>query len=178
MIGKKINALRKYKGLTLQQVSDAANLSIAFLSQIERGLASPSVSSLASIARALEVSPSYFFPPPPSNGLVVRGYARQPFHMDNSEITYARLGGDFEERLMEPLFVTYPPRYVSERFAHVGEEFVYVLEGQLVIQLGDTKYELNSNDSIHYSSQHVHQIENPTDLPVHAIFVNTPRLLD
>lgn len=178
LIGKKIGSLRKHKGLTLQQVGEAAGLSVAFLSQVERERASPSVSSLASIASALEVSPSYFFPPPPSNGLVVRRYSRQPFHMDDAEVVYARLGGDFEGRAMEPLFVTYPPGYVGETFAHQGEEFVYVLEGQLLILLGETEYVLNANDSIHYSSRHMHRAENRGDLPVHAIFVNTPKLLD
>ncbi len=59
MIGKKINTLRKAQGLTLQQLGTASGLSASFLSQVERGLASPTVVSLAQIARALGASPTY-----------------------------------------------------------------------------------------------------------------------
>lgn len=178
MIGKKIASLRKSKRLTLQQMSEAANLSIAFLSKIEREQASPSASSLASIARALEVSPAFFFPPPPQDGLVVYSYTRQPFRINDLELTYARLGGDFPDRTMEPLCVTFPPGYKGEAFGHVGEEFVYVLEGQLIIELNHTEHTLNVNDSIHYNSMHPHRAINRTDRPTHAIFVNIPKLLD
>ncbi len=177
MIGKKVNALRKSKGLTLQRVSALSGLSVAFLSQVERELTSPSVSSLANIARALEVAPSYFFPPPASNGLLVRSYARQPFQMDDADVTYARLGGDFEKRNLEPLFVTYPPNYSSEESSHVGEEFYYVLDGQLIITLSGTRYTLNDHDSIHFSSEEKHQIQNCREVPVHLIAITTPTLL-
>ena len=177
MIGKKLNTLRKSKSLTLQQVSNLSGLSVAFLSQVERELTSPSVSSLASIARALEVAPSFFFPPPASNGLLVRSYARQPFHMDDAEVTYARLGGDFSQRSLEPLFVTYPPHYESEESSHPGEEFYYILDGQLIILLENTSHMLNVNDSIHFSSETKHQLQNNREVPVHLIVVTTPTLL-
>ena len=178
MIGKKLNALRKRKGLTLQQVGDAAGLTPAFLSQVERELTSPSVSSLASIARALDVSPSYFFPPPHGNGAAIRSYARQPFCLDHAEVVYARLGGDFPTRTLEPLFVTYPPGYVSEASTHAGEEFYYVLSGQLVITLHGEEYRLNAEDSMHFSSKLPHQLENQADIPVHVVAVTTPTLLE
>ena len=165
-------------GLTLQQVGEASGLSPAFLSQVERELTSPSVSSLASIARALSVSPSFFFPPPHGNGLLVRNYARQPFRMDDADVVYARLGGDFEARTLEPLHVTYPPNYVSEESAHSGEEFYYVLSGQLVVCLDGEKHKLNAEDSMHFSSKHPHRLENPRDVPVQIIAVTTPTLLE
>ena len=178
MIGKKINGLRKRMGLTLQQVGEASGLSPAFLSQVERELTSPSVSSLASIARALDVNPSFFFPPPHGNGLLVRGYGRQPFQMDHAEATYARLGGGFEARTLEPLHVTYPPNYVSEESTHVGEEFYYVLNGQLVVFLDGEEHKLNAEDSMHFSSRHLHRLENRGDVPVQVVAVTTPTLLE
>ena len=178
MTGKKINTLRKRMGLTLQQVGEASGLSPAFLSQVERELTSPSVSSLASIARALDVSPSFFFPPPHSNGLLVRGYARQPFQMEHTEAVYARLGGDFEERMLEPLYVTYPPNYTSEVSTHTGEEFYYVLGGQLTVCLDGEEHKLNIEDSMHFSSKRLHQLENRGEVPVHVVVVTTPRLLE
>lgn len=178
MIGKKLNALRKRKGLTLQQLSDGSGLSPAFLSQVEREQTSLSVSSLASIARALEVSPSYFFPPPQRNGTVVRGYDRHPFRMDEAEVIYARLGGSYEGRTLEPLIATYPPGYLSELSSHRGEEFYYVLDGQLVVTLDDDEYVLHANDSMQFSSTLPHRLANPGETPAHVIAVNTPTLLE
>jgi transcriptional regulator with XRE-family HTH domain len=178
MIGKRLHALRKRKRLTLQQVSAASGLSSAFLSQVERELTSLSVSSLASIAAALDVSPSYFFPPPSTNGSLVRGYARQPFRMDHAEVVYARLGGNFAGRTLEPLFATYPPAYVSEESSHRGEEFYYVLSGQLVVEIDGEEHKLDSDDSLHFSSERPHRLANHSESPVHVIAVTTPTLLD
>jgi transcriptional regulator with XRE-family HTH domain len=178
MIGKKLNTLRKRMGLTLQQVSDSSGLSSAFLSQVEREQTSLSVSSLASIARALQVSPSFFFPPPQGNGLVVRGYDRHPFRMDDADVIYARLSGSYEGRSLEPLVATYPPGYLSELSSHQGEEFYYVLDGQLVVTLGDEEHALNGNDSMQFSSMNPHRLANRGETPAQVIAVNTPTLLE
>jgi transcriptional regulator with XRE-family HTH domain len=178
VIGRKIHALRKAKEMTLQQLSDASGLSASFLSQVERDLASPTVISLAHIAHALGVGASYFFPPPPSEDLVVRSYERHPFRLEQGRVVYAKLGGDFAGRALEPLLVTYPPKFESEVFSHEGEEFLYVLEGQVKVFLDDNEYCLNAHDSMHFLSQHVHRLENPNDTPAQVIFVNTPKFLD
>ncbi len=177
MIGRKLQSLRKGKGLTLQQVSDVSGMSVSFLSQVERELTSPSVASLASISRALDVNVSFFFPPPHSKNKLVPSYAREPFQMDNTDVVYARLGGDFDDRTLEPLFAAYPPHYQGEDLSHLGEEFYYVLQGQLVIVMEQEEYKLNPNDSIHFSSRHKHRIENRGDVPVHVVAVTTPTLL-
>jgi transcriptional regulator with XRE-family HTH domain len=178
MIGKSVRALRKRRRLTLQQVSAASGLSAAFLSQVERELTSLSVSSLAGIAKALDVSPSYFFPPPSSNGALVRGYARQPFSMDHADVVYARLGSAFEGRTLEPLMATYPPEYVSEESSHDGEEFYYVLSGQLVVVVDGEEHRLSADDSLHFDSRRPHRLTNQSDSPVRVIAVTTPTLLD
>ena len=178
MIGKRLRTLRKSKRLTLQQLGEAAGLSAAFLSQVERELTSLSVSSLSSIAQALDVSPSYFFPPPVGNGLLVRGYARLPFRMEHAEVVYARLGGGFEGRTLEPLLATYPPGYVSEVSRHRGEEMYYVLSGQLLVEIDGDEHRLDTDDSLHFSSERPHRLANRSDSPVHVIAVTTPTLLD
>lgn len=178
MIGKKINTLRKAQGLTLQQLSNASGLSVSFISQVERELASPTVVSLAQLAHALQVSPSYFFPPPPSEGCVVRSYARHPFQLEDAAAIYARLGGDFSGRQLEPLLANYPPHFASEEFSHQGEEFLFVLRGNLMISLDGNEYCLDVGDSMHFHSSHVHRVENRGDSPTQVIFVNTPPYLE
>lgn len=177
MLGTKVNALRKAKGLTLKELGESANLSASFISQVERGLASPTVISLAQIAHALGVGPSYFFPPPPQDGPVVRSYSRHPFQVAEAEVFYARLGEDFSDRVLEPLVTTYPPGFVSEEFRHPGEEFVFVLEGQVVFVLSGVEYVMTSGDSIHYPSDQPHHLENRGEHPVHMVYVTTPPFL-
>lgn len=177
MIGTKVNALRKAKGMTLQQLGESAGLSASFLSQVERGQTFPTVISLASIASALGVSPSYFFPPPHSSGPVVRSYERHPFRVQEGHVVYARLGGDFEGRQLEPLLVTYPPRFESEVFNHVGEEFCILLEGKVIFTIDGAELALAPGDSMHFRSDCTHRVRNPTDEPAQLIFVNTPPYL-
>ncbi len=178
MIGKKIHTLRKAKGMTLQQMSDVSGLSVSFLSQVERDLASPTVTSLVNIAHSLEVQASYFFPQPPEENLVVRSYERHPFKLEDGKIVYARLGGDFEGRTLEPMLVTYPPEFESEWISHPGEEFIYLLEGQVKVFFDALEYTLNPHDSMHLPSNHSHRICNSYSIPAQVIFVNTPRFLD
>ena len=178
MIGKKIHSLRKAKKMTLQQMSDLSDLSVSFLSQVERDLTSPTISSIVNIAHALDVQTSYFFPQPPGKDLLVRSYERQPFKLEDGQVVYARLGGDFEGRTLEPLLVTYPPGYESEWVSHPGEEFLYVLEGQVNYCFEELEYNLNPRDSLHIPSNHNHKLSNPHTVPVQLIFVNTPRLFD
>lgn len=178
LVGQKIHALRKAKGLTLKQVSDLSGRSVSFLSQVERNLTSPTVTSLAQIAHALGVGASYFFTPPPREGQVVRSYAHQPFRLEDGEVVYARLGAEFEGRTLEPLLVAYPPHFASETSSHEGEEFLYLLEGQVMIFLEEQEYTLNPGDSMHFASRHTHRVVNPCDVPARILFVNTPKYLD
>ncbi|MCA9836987.1 MAG: helix-turn-helix transcriptional regulator [Trueperaceae bacterium] len=178
MIGKKIHTLRKAKHMTLQQMSEISGLSVSFLSQVERDLASPTVTSLVNIAHALGVQTSYFFPQPPSENLVVRSYERHPFKLEDGKIVYARLGGDFNGRTLEPMLVTYPPQFESEWISHPGEEFIYMLEGQVKVFFDELEYCLNPHDSMHLPSNHSHRICNSYNIPAQVIFVNTPRFLD
>lgn len=177
VIGHQIRVLRKRRGMTLQQLGEAAGLSAAFLSQVEREMTSLSVSSLGSIAKALGVLPSMFFPHPNGGGVAVRGYSREPFRMDHADVVYARLGHSFEGRLLEPLYVTYPPAYQSEFSSHEGEEFYFIISGQLVVDLDGETHKLNEGDSIHFQSTRRHQLANLSEVPVQVVAVTTPTLL-
>lgn len=177
MIGQQIRVLRKRRGMTLQQLGEAAGLSAAFLSQVEREMTSLSVSSLGRIAKALNVLPSVFFPHPHGGAVAVRGYAREPFRMDHADVVYARLGHSFEGRQLEPLYVTYPPGYRSEVSSHEGEEFYFILSGQLAVDLDGETHKLNEGDSIHFRSDRRHQLANLSDVPVQVVAVTTPTLL-
>ncbi|KKB34103.1 helix-turn-helix domain-containing protein [Bacillus thermotolerans] len=173
-IGTLIKNLRKSKKMTLKEVSEKTDLSISFLSQVERSLCSITLQSLHKISEALGVSPSYFFPDTiqMDNNLIRRGNHKQPEHQ--TSFIYSDLSGDVTDPLFVPRLVTLLPGDKRETpFSHKGQEFIYVLDGTLTIILDNTEYDLYPGDSIHMESTRPHNWFNKTDQPVNFIVVSS-----
>lgn len=177
-IGPKINQLRIEKNMTLKDLAEKCSLSVAFISQIERGLASPAIISLNAIAEALDVDLSYFFSVPKKElSIITRSYEHKPFMVKNSNYIYSELSEHFEGRKMDVLLLTILPGNEENYPAvntHAGEEFVYVLEGIVTLVYDEKKYELYPGDSAHYSSSSPHTWRNSTNKSAKILSVNTP----
>ncbi|MED4584001.1 XRE family transcriptional regulator [Brevibacillus choshinensis] len=174
-LGKLIKALRVGKKKTLKQISEKTELSISFLSQVERGKSSITLESLKKISEALEVSPSYFFADEPtqSKTLLRRG-SHEPERSHLAPFVYEDLSGDLANPSMEPILVTLQPHdEKGTPFVHKGQEFVYVLEGVLTLLLGDEEYDLYPGDSIHMESSTPHNWFNRTSERVRFLCVNS-----
>ncbi|NPV43231.1 MAG: helix-turn-helix transcriptional regulator [Firmicutes bacterium] len=181
-IGKKIKELRASKKITLKDLSEKTGLSIAFLSQLERGLTSAAIMSLKNIAKALEVDISFFFKPPfENNKRIIRGYEQEIFHIENSKYIYYNLANDAECKSLTPFLVTIYPEQGKDKvipYSHEGEEFIYVLEGILTIYLENEKYDLYPGDSLHIDSSVPHNWANFTNKIVKILSVNTPKIFE
>jgi mannose-6-phosphate isomerase-like protein (cupin superfamily) len=133
---------------------------------------------LHSIAQALGVKVTYFFPRLASGTKVVRAGAREVFRFEGSSIVYSLLSTSFPERKLEALLVQIDPvdgSLPSDEFrSHPGEEFAHVLEGTLRLWFGDAMHDLHPGDSIHFESTVRHRLENPGDCPMVAVWVLTP----
>lgn len=179
-IGPKINQLRTEKNMTLKDLAEKCDLSIAFISQIERGLASPAIISLNAIAEALDVDLSYFFSMPKKElSIITRSYEQKPFMVKNSNYIYSELSEHFEGRSIDVLLITILPGKEEDYPAaniHAGEEFVYVLEGIVTLVYDDKKYELYPGDCAHYSPGLPHTWQNSTNKSVKLLSVNTPAI--
>lgn len=137
-LGNKIRALRQRLKLTLDETSTIAGISKPFLSQVERGRATPSITSLVRIAKALGVTMQYFIDTPTEARSVCRGNALQYFQFTNSASRFARLTNPVDSRKLDAILVRMPAGQLpSEMTTHAGEEFVYVLRGQLALTLED-----------------------------------------
>ncbi|MBG0763433.1 MAG: helix-turn-helix transcriptional regulator [Tissierellales bacterium] len=176
--GDKINKLRKEKNMTLKDLSEKCNLSVAFLSQIERGLAAPAIVSLDTIAEALDVDFSYFFNMPRKEKKIVnRSYNNNPLVIDHSNFIYNELSTHLKNRKMEAMHVTILPGKEENYPAvgeHKGEEFIYVIEGLVTLIYGEQEMDLYPGDSAHYNSNVPHSWRNNTNKIAKLISVNTP----
>jgi len=172
-VGALIRARRRQMQLTLQALGDVAQVSVGYLSQVERDHATPSLGTLAQIARALEVGIDYFIATPNTREALTREGGRQKFSIDGSSVVYERLGADFPGNALSSFLMTVPPGYRSETVAHEGEEILYVLEGSITQRLGEDEMIMSAGDSLHFRGNLPHAWSNHTNKPARLLWTGT-----
>ncbi len=154
-IGSRIRRLRHARGLTLVQVAEIAELSHPFLSQLERGLARPSIGSLEKIARALGSSQLELL----SGSDETTDDCDAPVALvraaDGSRGPYAEGEGRMlvhgDQRRFHPMALAGANREFGDAFAHDEDEFLHVVEGRIEVDLGDRGiFALAPGDSVYY----------------------------
>jgi len=167
-VGEKIKQLREKKGLSLKEVADATGFSTALLSQMESHLVSPSLGSIIKLAKALDVRVGDFFGETEGEPFaIVRKDERKTVSRFASKegvsygYSYESLGFEKKDRRMEPFIVTLEPATLktSKTSAHEGEEFIFVLEGEMQVILGNHTDILYPGDSIYYDSNIPHRVQ-------------------
>jgi quercetin dioxygenase-like cupin family protein len=169
-LGMLLKDLRKKKTFTLSMLSERAQCSIGYLSQVERGMISPTISTFKKIATALDVDLMYFFNEESSStSYVVRKNKRK-------KVVYELLKPAGKTGTLEPLLIRFKPGAKSETkaFTHQGEECLYVLKGKLNFYLNNETYLLNEGDSIWYPAFIGHGWENVLNKTALVIRVTTP----
>ena len=153
-IGQKVAKWRKEKSLTLQQLAGKVHLSAAFISQIEHDKASPSIATLKTIAHALDAKVIDFF----ADELLQDPVVTTPDQWTQVLIPgwqsdTKRLVKIVASKRMEPFLTTIKPGGKSrEPYSHPGEEFGFVLEGEITITVGNEVYYVGPKSSFYYSS--------------------------
>lgn len=191
-IGAAIRSRRQELNMSLRELSKQSGLSIGFLSLVERGRSSPALTSLSNVAKALGVELSSFFPAEEEEQneaeetkqrvsplpYVNRANDAAKLSIILSQRIYKMLSPRIPGLVLEPIFVTVQPGdTMDEPYSHEGEEFAYVLSGELVFIVDGVEYRLGPGDSVHFRSTVSHAMRNDTDEPVQAIWVLTPRLM-
>jgi transcriptional regulator with XRE-family HTH domain len=176
-LGSKIRALRQRLKRTLDETATAAGISKPFLSQVERGLASPSITSLKGIAGALGVTMQYFVDTPSEERSVCRSDQLRFFSFADSANLFARLTNSTGGRQLESILVRMPPgQRRSEVTTHAGEEFLYLIAGEMELTLEGKTFVLQAGDSAHYESTVPHAWANTGNIEATVVWVGTPRL--
>mgnify|MGYP005635619345 CR=1 FL=1 len=157
--------------MTLQQLSAASGVSVGYLSQVERGNATPTLGTLTQIAQALEVDSGYFIRAPRAVDSLTRDGARPKFGVAGSSIEYEQIGAERAGHEMTSYIINVPPGYASEVVHHVGEEIIYILEGEISQMVGEREYLMGVGDSLHYLGTTPHCWSNKTDKPARILWV-------
>jgi transcriptional regulator with XRE-family HTH domain len=183
-VGAAIRSRRRQRGLSLRDLSRLTGFSIGFLSLVERGQSSLALTSLYKVAKALESEVADFFQPngrvpeehPPPH--VTRAGEHAELSIAGSNRTYQLLSDRARDRVLEPLLVTVlPTESVEEPYSHDGEEFAYVLAGELLCIIAGAAYRLGPGDSIYFPASVPHAIHNDTGELARVLWVLTPRLI-
>jgi DNA-binding transcriptional MerR regulator/quercetin dioxygenase-like cupin family protein len=171
-IGAHLRQLRAKKGLSLAQVASAVGVSVGFLSALERSQMSGSVGTLRKLARFYKTNILEFYDANGTNSRQVRPTERKVLEAGAGVRMELLAWGN---TVMEPhLFRIAPEAGSGESYTHEGEEFIYVMRGDLEITVDGEEYRLKPGDSFYFESATPHRWRNPGHKETLLLWVNTP----
>jgi len=171
-LGARLRQLRVKRGLSLGRVAKAVGISLGFLSALERSHMSASVGTLRKLARFYQTNILDFFDPSESNSALVPPARRKVLEAGPGVRMELLAWGN---TVMEPhLFRIAPHAGSGDSYTHEGEEFLYMLRGELQISLHEKQYRLKPGDSFYFESATPHRWKNPGRTETWVLWVNTP----
>ncbi len=164
-IGNRIKVLREEKGISIEELSARTGFDADLLAKIENSDIYPQLGTIIKLSKSLDAA----------FGQLLSGTGDKPYAItrlkDQKTIfrstsqkggkhvySYKSLAPEVKGRSMEPLMVTLEESPEREVSRHDGEEFVYVLNGQVLLQIGEDRFELAPGDSAYYLSNTPHWI--------------------
>lgn len=161
-IGERLRELREARNISMRALASRSGLSANALSMIERGRASPSVSTLYKLAEALGISITSFFSSETDKKQVVFLQSDVRTRVSFTRGIFEALGGEQFVGRVEPFLLTLENNANSgpRSMAHTGHEFVFCLRGQLEYQVERQVYELSAGDSLLFAAQLKHRWKN------------------
>jgi len=171
-LGIRLRQLRMQRGLSLVQVARSVGISTGFLSALERSQMSASVGTLRKLARFYKTNILDFFDPAESNSRLVTAQERKVLEAGPGVSMELLAWGN---TVMEPhLFRISANAGSGDSYTHEGEEFLYILRGELLISLEGEEYRLSPGDSFYFESATPHRWKNPGRTETWVLWVNTP----
>ena len=173
-LGRQVRTIRRRRGLTLEEAAEACSLTAGYLSQIERGVAAPTLTSLKRIADSLSVRLADLFQ---DEGLaspygLVRHDQRPRFRHAVTGQFHHYLTPTWGGRLSAAIYALKPGEE-TKRLFHAGEEFVFVLTGEIEYRIGTQCYPMAPGDSLYFDASEVHHVVNTGMTDAEWIWVAT-----
>jgi transcriptional regulator with XRE-family HTH domain len=172
-IGNKIKNLRLQHSLTQEELADRCDLTKGYISQLENNLTSPSIETLRDILAALGTNFQQFFSEAAERKIVHT--AKDYITKKTSGIRFTWLVADSQKNMMEPTLVTIDAgKKTMQDLPHEGEEFGFVLEGEITIILGKREYRCKKGQSFYYKCEEIHYITNKSGKSAKILWISTP----
>jgi len=169
--GERITQLCKTYSVTRETLSERSGVSIDLIRRIEEGGHIPDLAPLVKISRALGVRLGTLLDDHEELGPVITragsadetvrfktGVSAENKNEDHQGLSFKALAADKNSRHMEPFIVDIDPKAEQKKSTHEGEEFIYVLSGNLGVDYGQDSYSLKTGDSIYYDSIVPHRV--------------------
>jgi transcriptional regulator with XRE-family HTH domain len=175
LVGATVRALREKAGLSMRALAASAGVSQPFLSQVERGVSAPSMSTVYRLASALGVVPGDLLPTLPPDPVTVVRASEGQFLPVTEQVGAARgrILMSQSDRMLELIeYRIEPGQYLEEWFESQGEMALYVVQGTLDIELeGHGTWRLRSRDLIYHPGTVRHRWLLVDDRPVQVLLV-------
>lgn len=172
-IGNKIKELRLKNDLTLSELASRSEVTKGFLSQLERDLTSPNVSTLEDILEALGTNLSEFFQERPQEQIV---FGQDDYFVDEREHEKIEwIVPNAQKNDMEPVLLTlhgYSQTRIIESFD--GQEFGYVLKGRVQLVVGNRSFRVKKGETFYMSASQSHYLYNPNGYEAKLLWITTP----
>ncbi|PKK38993.1 Transcriptional regulator, MerR family, near polyamine transporter [Clostridiaceae bacterium JG1575] len=174
-LGPQIKSLRQKMGLTQEELAERADLSKGFISQVEHDLTSPSLDTLEKLVTALGTTLSDFFRPHKNRPL---GYPLAQAFCATEEALGHRLHfliPNAQSLMMEPVLLELSPEGRSKTYApYEGEVFGFILEGSVLLRLGEREVLLAPEDSFYFAADDAFELIGQGEETARILWVLAP----
>ena len=161
--GAKMKELREVKKVTLEKLAQKTGLSHRYLREIEDGIIAPPVSSVIQIAKALSIDSGSFLSA--EQQVASEQRRRESYFKRTQAYSYKTLTPGAETKHMKAFMVTIDPKqdHRMVEYRHEGEEFLYVVRGQVEVRVGESEHVLGKGETLHFDSGTTHKLRNVSD---------------
>ncbi|MBM3299517.1 MAG: cupin domain-containing protein [Deltaproteobacteria bacterium] len=175
--GQNLRATRERQGFSLEELGAKTGIDPITLGQLEAGETMLPLGQLIKLSKALSLKMSDIISPGTEPFTIVRVDQRRSVARF-AKAKEARHGYEYEslaptkkDRVMEPFIVTLHPAASDETSSHDGQEFIFVLEGEMEVRINDTREVLKPGDSVYYDSASMHMVRAYGDKPAKILAV-------
>jgi transcriptional regulator with XRE-family HTH domain len=169
-LGKRLMKLRKEKNMNLGALAHETGLSGAYIVQIEKGEVIPPVSVILQLSRALQIDSSILMK---EERKKAGKESEQDYLKRTEDYAYKNLIPDAQQKHLKAFKVFIEPRSAHKgiSYQHLGEEFIYVLNGEIEVMVGENKSVLQHGGSIHFNSSITHKLRNISELKAELLVI-------
>jgi quercetin dioxygenase-like cupin family protein len=161
--GAKMKQLRQVRKISFEHLANRTGYSQRYLKDVEEGKVIPPVAAVIQISKALSVDSGSFLSAEEQEATTKR--RKESFYKRTQAYSYKTLTPDAEEKHMKAFLVTIDPRqdHKMVEYRHAGEEFIYVLKGEVEVIVGENPNHLKKNETLHFNSGITHKLRNLSD---------------